>query len=353
MLISQGELFLTRDEQMLPCSGTHSSPEHETSPCHSRSNFNKHKRQKHCQSPDSSHSGVTVVNGFSGINSIQDMAPMQPGDLNSESCDSNIEDVLYVTESATVAEPGAMSTNVRVACDADGDNGAFVTKIDHASEYDSKYDLLHLMFAQSKVVQQQKVPLSQSIVVLRMSCIQRMQVLLHHSKMGADGMGFSDNVIQESSVIQAILLLDWIIANDPKYFISMKPDLLSGICIILSSAHLQPELLEQVYGIAAFAIYHSNKFSLRQHLAAHVKQIEQSVLRRYNKIVFTDFIGQYYGHDDRAMQRIVHFFYIYMATNTATWLLNTYETFVEIALQESSDIQIHIDLLDDYLQICV
>jgi hypothetical protein len=246
-----------------------------------------------------------------------------------------------------------MSTYVCIACDAGGNNGAFVTNIDDATEYDRKYDLLHLMFAQSKIVQRQKVPLSESIVVLRMSCIQRMQVLLHHSKMGADGMGFSDNVIQESSVIQAILLLDWIIANDPKYFISLKPDLLSGICIILSSAHLQPELLEQVYGIAAFAIYHSNKFSLRQHLAAHVKQIEQSVLRRYNKIVFTDFIGQYYGHDDRAMQRIVHFFYIYMATNTATWLLNTYETFVEIALQESSDIQIHIDLLDDYLQICV
>ena len=344
MLISRGELFFACDEQMISYAAMRTSPEHQSSPCHSHTNSKKRKRQKNYHSPDSSHSGATVVNGLSDSST---MSSTQLVVSASESDDSDFEDALGITKSGTVRKA------VCNTYDASGDSGALATNIGDGTEGDRKYDLLHLMFAQSKVLQQQKVPLSQSIVVLRMSCIQRMQVLLHHSKMGADDMSFSDNIVQESSVIQAILLLDWIIANDLKYFISMKPDVLSAICIILSSAHLQTELLEQLYRIAAFAIYHSEKSSFRQHLAAHVQQIEQSVLRRYNKIVFTDFIGQYYSHDDRAMQRIVHFFYVYMATNSATWLLNTYDTFVEIALQESSDIQIHMDLLDDYLQICV
>jgi len=169
------------------------------------------------------------VSGFSGSSSKQDMPSTQAVGSASESDYSDIEDAPCITESDCVAESDTSAEGVCITYDAGGNTSALATNIEDATEYDSKYALLHLMFAQSKVLQQQKVPLPQSIVVLRMSCIQRMQVLLHQSKMGADGMSFSDNVVQESSVIQAILLLDWIITNDSKYFMSIKPDVLSAI----------------------------------------------------------------------------------------------------------------------------
>jgi uncharacterized protein HemX len=53
------------------------------------------------------------------------------------------------------------------------------------------------------------------------------------------------------------------------------------------------------------------------------------------------------------MGQMVHGLYLYMTQTRSTWLLNTYETFVEVALKQTSDVQTHIEIMDDYLVVCV
>ena len=216
----------------------------------------------------------------------------------------------------------------------------------------SKNDQLRTMFALSKAADLQKQVLPESVLMHRMVCIQSMQHILHYSKTEVDGLRMSDNLVLESTVAQSIFLLDWIIANEFNYFVRMKTETLSAMCLILNSGHLEQVLLQELYRIASFAVYASEKPCYQRRLKVQVERIQEQVSRRHTRIVFADFIRHYFGHDCGAMQRTTHFFYVFITEDPSTWELNTYETFVEIALKECNDVQTNIDILDDYLLIC-
>jgi len=212
-----------------------------------------------------------------------------------------------------------------------------------------KHELLRNMFARSKADQLKKVPLSASVLDVRQSCVYNMQKILHFANMSCTG------IVHESTVIQSILLLDWIIANEYTYFTRMEHDVLSGVCVILNCEHslAAPIQQQELFRIVSKVVYGNDNPSTQQRLAVQVAFIEQQVASQYRQIFFRDYIAQYVGHDPCAMSQMVHGLYLYMTQNRGTWLLNTYETFVEVALKQTRDVQTHIDIMDDYLVICV
>jgi hypothetical protein len=221
-------------------------------------------------------------------------------------------------------------------------------KHEHAVEAAcDRQDVLRWMFAQSTTIELHRQPLSPSIVTLRMACVRKMQQILHFSQMNGE------TVVHEATVIQAILLLDWIIEHEFVAFMHMKPEVLSGVCIILSVDDATDAEMEALFRLVAFTSYTSENDAFLQSIVRIVNRMEAQVMQRYTKLVFTDFIKQYFAHDECTMQRLVHFFYCFTTQDCETWLLNIYKSFVEITLKESTDMRIHVEILDDYLRICV
>ena len=232
--------------------------------------------------------------------------------------------------------------------DSDTDADACENTAGYSKDDTNKHDILQHMFMQSKVVQMKKEPLPHSVFVLRTACVYKMQQILHIAQM------CGVTAVQESTVIQGILLLDWIIASEFSYFMRMNIDVLAGVCVILNSDQAQTtEQKKELYRLVAMQTYTSEKLIFQNRLSAQVARIEAQISLRQGRMVFTDFIRQYFAHDVCTMNRLVHFFYVYMTQKRCTWLLNTYETFVEITLKETSDIQTRMQILDDYLRICV
>jgi hypothetical protein len=110
---------------------------------------------------------------------------------------------------------------------------------------------------------------------------------------------------------------------------------------------------QALFRIVSEVVYGNDEPPAQRQLAVQVARIEQQVLSRYRQIFFTDYIEQYVRHDPCAMGQMVHGLYLYMTQTRSTWLLNTYETFVEVALKQTSDEQTHINIMDDYLVVCV
>jgi len=81
----------------------------------------------------------------------------------------------------------------------------------------NRQDVLRWMFAQSTAIQLHWQPLSPGLVTLRMACVRKMQQILHFSQMNRE------TVVHEATVIQAILLLDWVVEHEFKAFMDMKP----------------------------------------------------------------------------------------------------------------------------------
>lgn len=105
------------------------------------------------------------------------------------------------------------------------------TKLHNRTPHMSKNDQLRTMFALSKAADLQKPVLSESVLLHRMACIRGMQQILQYSKTAMDGLRMSDNLVQESTVVPSIFLLDWIIANEFQYFMRMKTEALSAVCL--------------------------------------------------------------------------------------------------------------------------
>ena len=91
--------------------------------------------------------------------------------------------------------------------------------------------ILARMYTQSTSVLRQRVELCESAIAKRRECIDKMQTINHMHNLRC---GRSVVSVQESTVMQGILLLDWMIDNEFTYFMEMDVDLLSGVCIILS-----------------------------------------------------------------------------------------------------------------------
>jgi len=210
-----------------------------------------------------------------------------------------------------------------------------------------KYHLLGWMFAESKRVQMHREKLSSGVMTLRMACVRKIQQVLYYSQMK------QETIVNEGTVIQAILLLDWIIQYELNYFLRKQPDVVAGVCVILSVEDPDMDETEMLYRLVAFIASISENTSFIHNMVREVADVAKEVECRYAKLTFTDFTAQYFGHDDNAMLRIEHFFYVFMTESLETWQLNIYELFVEIVLKESTDIQTHVDILDDYLRICV
>ena len=251
--------------------------------------------------------------------------------------------------------------------DTDGDDAVALDHLDHLdqiTQLDSfvdysddrfcvsmlhKQELLRHMFAISQTAQLKKEPLSASVHNVRQSCVHTMQRILDFATMRGT------EIVQESTVIQSILLLDWIIANERTYFTQMKHDVLSGVCVLLNSNHLMAAPMQQkeLFGIVSLVVYGNDEPCAQRILAVQVARIEEQVHTRYRQIFFTDYIEQYVGHDPCAMSQMVHALYLHMTQNSGMWLLDTYETFVEVALKHTNNVQTHMDIMDDYLVVCV
>jgi len=224
-----------------------------------------------------------------------------------------------------------------------GENGGVEETAAHTVE---KNEVLRKMYQLSLCVQKQREPLTHGVSVVRMCCVNKMRQIMHFVQMGGE------TSVHESTVIQGILLLDWIIANEFMYFMRMKPEVLSGVCLILNADVADEREMGALLRLVAFASYGSAKVQYMDKVADEVAKIDEQVQRRHEKIVFHDFVSQYYSNDVETTRRLEHFFFLYMTQKSGTWSLNIYETFVEIALKESTDMQTHVEILDDYLYLC-
>ena len=161
-----------------------------------------------------------------------------------EACEPMLPSAALLSECSTAHVSPYLTEN-----DTDGDDAVeleHLDQLDQITQLDSfvdyrdecfcsamlhKQELLRRMFAISKVAQLKKEPLPATVHNVRQSCVHTMQRILDFAIMRGT------EIVQESTVIQSILLLDWVIANEPTYLIQMKHDVLSGVCVLLNSNH--------------------------------------------------------------------------------------------------------------------
>jgi len=204
--------------------------------------------------------------------------------------------------------------------------------------------VLRWMFEHSICIQLHRTPLLPSIVTLRMACVRKMEQILHFSQINGE------TVVREATVIQAVMFLDWVIEHELKWFMKMKPEVLGGVCIILSVENATQPDMQVLFRLVTFTSYMTE--SEIEIIVSEVNDMRTQVGQRYTRLVFTDFIGQYFAHDKCTMERLVHYFYKFITQKCDTWLLNIYKSFVEITLEESTDMDVHVEILDDYVNIC-
>jgi len=238
------------------------------------------------------------------------------------------------------------TTNISVYTDTDTDPEGDDNETQRGKSLGDKLTVLRCMYNSCKHVHEQRQSLSPYVLDLRMACIYKMEQIMHYSKMSGN------QALQELTVIQSIFCLDWIIANEFQYFMRMKTDVLSGVCLILNAEPTDEEEMESLYGIVAANSYTDDNPSYQQGITAEVLKIQGEVARRQGRIVFTDFMEQYFAEDKATMSHLVHFLYIFMTTNVATWFINIYDTFVEVALKASFDLPTRVELFNDYLLVC-
>jgi len=238
------------------------------------------------------------------------------------------------------------TANVSIYTDTDTDPEGGDVEPQRAKPPGDKYTVLRCIYIKCKNVHEQRQPLSPSVLDLRMACIYKMEQIMHYSKMSGK------TILHELTVIQAIFCLDWIIANEFQYFIRMNPDVLSGVCLILNVESTDAEEMEALYRMVAANTYTSENLLYQEGIAAEVLKIKGDVGRRQHRIVFTDFLEQYFADDNETRKHLVHFLYIWMTTNVATWFINIYDTFVEVALKASFDLPTRVELFNDYLLVC-
>jgi len=225
-----------------------------------------------------------------------------------------------------------------------GDKGGAELERDKIFE---KYNLLRWMSAESTRVLTCRKELSPAAMALRMSCICQMQLVLHFSQMN------EEMIVNEDTIIQSILLLDWIIENEMDYFVRTEPEVLGCVCVILCVEEPDTAETEVLHHLVAFTSDSGEKTEYLQCILFEVETIAAEVSSRYAKIVFADFTEQYFEQDEGVLLRLEHFFYKFMTESCASWGLNIYETFVEITLKESANASINVEILDDYLMICL
>ena len=211
-----------------------------------------------------------------------------------------------------------------------------------------KYNLLSWMFAESTRVHRDRQALAPPAMALRMSCICQMQIVLYFAQMS------EETIVDEDTIVQSILLLDWIIQNEMDYFMRTEPEVLGCVCVILCVGEPDAAETDTLHSLVAFTSGDGGeKEAYLQRIVDEVETIEAEVSSRYPKLVFADFIEQYFEQDEGVLLRLQHFFYKFMTESCASWGLNIYETFVEIALKESANAHINVKILDDYLMICL
>jgi len=270
------------------------------------------------------------------------------------------EDFLYCDEDMPCAlSPESTEDHISVEIDAMHEETLFLDSDmavckNEQSEHErgvqtvcDRQRVLRWMFAQSTGIEFHRKPLLPSVVTLRMACVRKMQQILHFSQMNGE------TVVREDTVIQAIMLLDWVIEYEFSAFMHMEPEVLSGVCMMVSVDEATEAEMNGLYRLVAFTSYMNESDASLQNIVRKVNEMQAQVAQRYTKLVFTDFIKQYFAHDEGTMKRLVHFFYLFTTQDCDTWLLNIYKSFVEITFKESTDMLVHDEILDDYLIICL
>jgi len=162
----------------------------------------------------------------------------------------------------------------------------------------------------------------------------------------------SEATVSEATVIQAVMFLDWVIEHEFAFFMKTEPELLGGVCIILSVDDVTEPEMEVLFRLVAFTSYMNESDNSIEIIVRQVNKMRTLAAQRYTKLVFIDFIEQYFAHDKRTMKRLVYYFFCFITQNCDTWLMNMYKSFVEITLKESTDMDVHVEILDDYLSVC-
>ena len=224
--------------------------------------------------------------------------------------------------------------------------------------------LMARMYARSMSVAEKRVPLGEVPVVRRHRCIAKMQSINRMYALRCVGQRGAD--IGESTVIQSILLLDWIIDNEFAYFMNMEEDVLSGICVILSAysrgnaphASVTIERVEaeqyEICCVVAYMCYGSDQEADVRRIVEQVQYYGCEIQARYEKLDFIVFLQQYCGLASTHHKRLVHFLHELLTQNIAeSWFWNTYETFVEVVIRESRDMVANCKIMDDHALMCV
>jgi len=221
------------------------------------------------------------------------------------------------------------------------------------------------MYAYSMSVNKKRVPLCELSRIRRHNCISKMQSINRMYALRCAGQ--RGMKVGESTVIQSILLLDWIIDNEFAYFMNMEEDVLSGICVILSAysrgmtaehAFITIESIEaehyEICCLVAYMCYGSEQEADVRQIVEQVQDYGCEILARYEKLDFVVFLQQYCGLGSTQQNRLVHFLHELMTQNVSeSWFWNTYETFVEVVIRESSDTTANCKIMDDHALVCV
>ena len=104
----------------------------------------------------------------------------------------------------------------------------------------------------------------------------------------------------------------------------------------------------------AYVCYGIERQTDVRNIVEQVHEIGCEMKTRYEKLDFCVLMEHYFGHRHAEQHHLVHFLHELMTQNVNdTWSWNMCQTFVEVIIRESSDIQINYRIIDDYLRVCV
>jgi len=216
--------------------------------------------------------------------------------------------------------------------------------------------------ANSMAAHRQDVKLEDSTHKLRARCVKKIEQALYYSRFrhrGEPGV----EIVNETSGINAVLMMEWLTRHQTEYFITAGCDIISSVCLLQNARSMQVVSMTQtpgeteveyqtqkseLYKTMALCVFDTPKQYSEATIQYHLQLLQAFIADEYIAIDFSTFMEVYYTGQTRVQQKMTNFLFVFMKNNTAPRQVSMYEIFVEIVLRESEDIETQQEIFFDY-----
>jgi len=223
-------------------------------------------------------------------------------------------------------------------------------------------DKIMQVCANSMTAHRQDMKLEDSTHKLRARCIKKIEQTLYYSRLrnrGEKGVAF----VNETSGINAVLMMEWLTRNQTEYFIAAGCDIISSVCLLQNARSMQVASLTQgageteleyqiqkseLYKTMAMCVFDTPNQYSEATIQYHHQLLQAFVADAYMAIDFSTFMEVYFAGQTGVQQTMTNSLFVFMKDSTAPRQLSMYENFVEIVLRESEDIEMQQDIFVDY-----